>query len=374
MQKPDNLNDEKSRIEVLKSYEILDSPSDDDYNSITFLASEIFNAPISLISLVDEERQWFKSKIGLDISETERDISFCTHAIHTSDEVYVIEDARKNAMFQNNPLVTGKPDIVFYAGAPLVDSDGYVIGTLCIIDTKERSFSTQEAQKLKILANQVMKLLDLRKKNNHLKILNNEKTILLKEIQHRVKNNLQLISSLISLQISKLSDKNLSDSFNICLNRIMAISNIHQNIYLESARERVNFKIYITDLLNSFEIAHSSVKNIQNEIEDITLGLDIAVPLGLIISEILTNTFKHAFTDSQEKHVQIVFQKKENDQLELIIKDSGVGFNTTEKWETSDSLGFEIIKTLIDQINGSITCFSTKNGTCFSIQIAARKS
>ena len=164
MQKPDNLNDEKSRIEVLKSYEILDSPSDDDYNSITFLASEIFNAPISLISLVDEERQWFKSKIGLDISETERDISFCTHAIHTSDEVYVIEDARKNPMFQNNPLVTGKPDIVFYAGAPLVDSDGYVIGTLCIIDTKERSFSTQEAQKLKILANQVMKLLDLRKK------------------------------------------------------------------------------------------------------------------------------------------------------------------------------------------------------------------
>ena len=374
MQKPDNLNDEKSRIEVLKSYEILDSPSDDDYNSITFLASEIFNAPISLISLVDEERQWFKSKIGLDISETERDISFCTHAIHTSDEVYVIEDARKNPMFQNNPLVTGKPDIVFYAGAPLVDSDGYVIGTLCIIDTKERSFSTQEAQKLKILANQVMKLLDLRKKNNHLKILNNEKTILLKEIQHRVKNNLQLISSLISLQISKLSDKNLSDSFNICLNRIMAISNIHQNIYLESARERVNFKIYITDLLNSFEIAHSSVKNIQNEIEDITLGLDIAVPLSLITSEILTNTFKHAFTDSQEKHVQIVFQKKENDQLELIIKDSGVGFNTTEKWETSDSLGFEIIKTLIDQINGSITCFSTKNGTCFSIQIAARKS
>lgn len=373
MQNPNNSNDEKARLEVLKSYEILDSPSDDDYNSITFLASEIFNAPISLISLVDEERQWFKSKIGLDISETERDISFCTHAIHTSDEVYVIEDARKNPMFQNNPLVTGKPDIVFYAGAPLVDSDGYVIGTLCIIDTKERSFSYQEAQKLKILANQVMKLLDLRKKNNYLKIINNEKSILLKEIQHRVKNNLQLISSLINLQISKISDPYLSASFNICLNRIMAISNIHQNIYLESARESVNFKIYLNDLLNSFEIAHSSTKNIQNEIEDIILGLDIAVPLSLITSEIITNTFKHAFSETQEKKIQILFQKKENGLLEMIIEDNGIGFNTKEKWETSNSLGFEIIKTLTEQINGSITCISSNNGTRFTIQIVEKK-
>ena len=374
MHRPTNYKNEKTRLEVLNSYEILDSPPEEDYNSLTFLACEIFNTPIALISLVDEDRVWFKSIYGSNISEIERETSFCTYAINSSENVFVIEDARKDSKFKNNPSVIGQSKFVFYAGAPLVDSDGHVIGTLSIIDTKVKSFSNKEAYQLKILANQVMKLLDLRKKNNHLKILNNEKTILLKEIQHRVKNNLQLISSLISLQISKLSDKNLSDSFNICLNRIMAISNIHQNIYLESARERVNFKIYITDLLKSFEIAHSSVKNIQNEIEDITLGLDIAVPLGLIISEILTNTFKHAFTDSQEKHVQIVFQKKENDQLELIIKDSGVGFNTTEKWETSDSLGFEIIKTLIDQINGSITCFSTKNGTCFSIQIAARKS
>ncbi|MEY3199245.1 MAG: hypothetical protein RJA13_1203 [Bacteroidota bacterium] len=373
MNKPDNLNDEKTRLEVLKSYGILDSPPEEDYNSLTFLASEIFNVPISLISLVDEERQWFKSKIGLNIPETERDISFCTHAIHTSEEVYVVENARKNPLFQNSPLVTGEPDIVFYAGAPLVDSDGYVIGTLCIIDTKERSFSTQEAQKLKILANQVMRLLDLRKKNDHLKIISNEKSILLKEIQHRVKNNLQLISSLISLQISKISDPYLSDAFNICLNRIMAISHIHQSIYMESARESVNFKIYLNDLLNSFEIAHSSSKNIQNEIEEIILGLDIAVPLSLITSEIITNTFKHAFSETQEKKIQILFQKKENGLLEMIIQDNGVGFNTKEKWETSNSLGFEIIKTLSEQINGSISCFSSNDGTRFTIQIAEEK-
>jgi len=154
MQNSNNSNDEKARLEVLKSYEILDSPTEDDYNSLTFLASEIFNTPISLISLVDEERQWFKSKIGLNLSETDRDISFCTHTIDTSEDVYVVEDARKNPMFQNNPLVTGKPHIVFYAGAPLINPDGYVIGTLCVIDTKERSFSNQEADQLKILANQ----------------------------------------------------------------------------------------------------------------------------------------------------------------------------------------------------------------------------
>ena len=103
MHKSVNFTDEKSRLEVLNSYEILDSPPEDDYNSITFLASEIFNTPIALISLVDEERQWFKSKIGLNISETERSISFCTNAIHTSEEVYVVEDARKNTIFENNP-------------------------------------------------------------------------------------------------------------------------------------------------------------------------------------------------------------------------------------------------------------------------------
>ena len=373
MHKSDNFTDEKSRLEVLNSYEILDSPPEDDYNSITFLASEIFNTPIALISPVDEERQWFKSKIGLNISETERSISFCTNAIHTSEEVYVVEDARKNPIFENNPLVTGQPEIVFYAGAPLVDPVGYALGTLCVIDTKERSFSDKEASQLKILANQVMKLMDLRKKNNYLKIINNEKTILLKEIQHRVKNNLQLISSLINLQISKISDPYLSASFNICLNRIMAISNIHQNIYLESARESVNFKIYLNDLLNSFEIAHSSSKNIQNEIEDIILGLDIAVPLSLITSEIITNTFKHAFSETQEKKIQILFQKKENGLLEMSIQDNGIGFNTKEKWETSNSLGFEIIKTLTEQINGSITCFSSNNGTRFTIQIVENK-
>lgn len=165
MIRPDNSKNEKIRLEVLNSYEILDSPPEDDYNSLTFLACEIFQAPISLISLVDEERQWFKSKIGLNISETEREISFCSHAIDTSENVFVVDDARKNPIFQNNHLVTSQPEIVFYAGAPLINPDGYVIGTLCIIDTKERSFSNQEAKQLKILANQVMKLLALRKKN-----------------------------------------------------------------------------------------------------------------------------------------------------------------------------------------------------------------
>ena len=372
MSNPDILINEKTRLEVLKSYEILDSPPEDDYNSITFLASEIFNTPIALISLVDDERLWLKSKIGLNISETERSISFCTNAIHTSEEVYVVEDARKNTIFENNPLVAGQSEIVFYAGAPLIDPDGYALGTLCVIDTKERSFSDKEASQLKILANQVMKLMDLRKKNSALKIVNSEKDILLKEIQHRVKNNMQLISSLISLQISKINDPNLSAAFNICLNRIMAISNIHQNIYLESARESINFKIYLIDLLNSFEIAHSATKNIQNEIEDIILGLDIALPLSLITSEILTNTFKHAFSETQEKKIKIVFQKKENNLIEMIIQDNGVGFNIEEKWETSNSLGFEIVKTLMDQINGNITCVSTKNGTRFTIQIPER--
>jgi len=132
--------DEARRLSALRSLLVLDTPPEERFDRITRFAASEFDIPMVLVSLVDDERQWFKARIGLDACETARDISFCGHAIDGLG-VLVIEDARADPRFWDNPLVTGDPFIRFYAGAPLVLPDGLSVGTLCVIDTVPRTFS-----------------------------------------------------------------------------------------------------------------------------------------------------------------------------------------------------------------------------------------
>tara|TARA_R110000772_G_scaffold62593_1_gene140653 strand:+ start:1089 stop:3485 length:2397 start_codon:yes stop_codon:yes gene_type:complete len=156
----DGLN-ELGRLAALDRLEVLDTPAEPLFDSLTELAAQAFSVPIALISLVDRERQWFKACVGLDVDHTARDISFCQHAI-VSDDVLVVHDASADDRFRSNPLVTGPPAIRFYAGAPLVTHDGYRLGTLCIIDTVPRVFSGADALRLKAIAKSVMQALVLR--------------------------------------------------------------------------------------------------------------------------------------------------------------------------------------------------------------------
>lgn len=154
MQTPPIPLDEAARLATLHSLEILDTPHEERFDRVTRIAQRLFDVPISLVSLVDETRQWFKSCQGLDASETHRDISFCGHAI-LGDSVFVIEDATLDARFADNPLVVGQPYIRFYAGFPLKAPDGRKMGTLCIIDRKPREFSHDDTQSLRDLGRMV---------------------------------------------------------------------------------------------------------------------------------------------------------------------------------------------------------------------------
>lgn len=160
---PKDHDRESDRIKDLKSYSILDTLPEADFDNITAIAAEICNTEISLISLVDTDRQWFKSHHGLTVSETQRESSFCAHAINKPEEILIVPDTRTDERFHDNPLVTGEPYIQFYAGVPLISKDGLPLGTLCVIDTKPKLLSNSQKKSLNALAKQVMNNLNLRK-------------------------------------------------------------------------------------------------------------------------------------------------------------------------------------------------------------------
>ena len=156
-----NGQQESLRLNAVHSFEILDTPAENDFDDLVKLAALIFNVPISTVTIVDEHRQWFKAQVGLGIRETARDISFCTHAIEL-EQPLVVENTSRDPRFATNPLVLGAPNLGFYAGVPLRTSEDYAIGTFCIMDQTPRSFSESELEILRVLANQAMKLLELR--------------------------------------------------------------------------------------------------------------------------------------------------------------------------------------------------------------------
>ena len=154
MKKPDNTQDEQARIETLRSLSILDTPPEERFDCLTRMAKRLFGVPIALVTLVDESRQWFKSCVGLSVSETSRDISFCGHAILGND-LFIIPDTILDERFADNPLVLNDPYIRFYAGCPLRAPNGHKLGTLCIIDRQPRSFEKEDREALKDLASMV---------------------------------------------------------------------------------------------------------------------------------------------------------------------------------------------------------------------------
>ena len=158
---PPTPSNESSRLAALLRFELLDTPAEAMFDNITALAAQICETPIALISLVDAERQWFKSRQGLDARETPRELAFCAHAIN-GETLFEVENALLDPRFRDNPLVTGAPDIRFYAGMPLADSEGHNLGTLCVIDRQPRQLSVQQKGALKLLAQQAINLFELR--------------------------------------------------------------------------------------------------------------------------------------------------------------------------------------------------------------------
>lgn len=173
---------EQKRLSAVRNLKILDSENEKDFDDLVVLAAMIFDVPISTISIIDSHRQWFKASVGLSIKETPREISFCDHAIRQTGP-FIVADATRDVRFANNPLVTEEPHLAFYAGVPLHDSENLAIGTFCIMDNRPKQLTEHQVNILNILANQAVKLLELRAERNKYRDLNQQKDLINQQLE-----------------------------------------------------------------------------------------------------------------------------------------------------------------------------------------------
>ena len=207
---------ETERIDALRSYHAADLTEKKDFDELTTLASAICQTPVALITLIYDKKQTFISHKGTEIKETDREVAFCAHAIASSDDIMVVNDATKDERFADNPMVTGDFNVRFYAGVPLINEDGYALGSLCVIDHQKKELSEHQTSALKILAKQVVDKLELRRKMIALEKTNQElrdANVFIQKFAsmaaHDIKNPLSTIlltSRALKIRIQKLVD------------------------------------------------------------------------------------------------------------------------------------------------------------------------
>src|SRR5712692_7543482 len=189
MMKPPLAEDEPARLDALYAYDVLDTPPEAAFDDLTRLASQICGTPVAMVSLVDGNRQWFKSKIGTEVTQTPRDIAFCAHAI-LQPELFIVTDAEADERFADNPLVTAAPHVRFYAGAPLITPEGHALGTLCAVDQVPHALSPEQQEALRALARQAMDQLRLRRNLKQLRELEALRDSLIHMIVHDMRTPL----------------------------------------------------------------------------------------------------------------------------------------------------------------------------------------
>lgn len=392
---------EEERLSVLNSYEILDTLPEEEYDAIATIASSICNTPIALISLVDKDRQWFKSKHGLDANQTPRDVAFCAHSILNPDELFIVNDATKDERFFDNPITTGKPNVIFYAGAPIVTSEGQAIGTLCVIDDKPKELNETQKSTLKILAKQVVSLLDLRKRNNELTKVNTKVTKLNEQLNnfayrltHDLKSPISGVNFLLDVlkedHIDLFKNTEAEDYVNLISNRMVYMGTLIDEI-LEYTK--VNTENIVYHEFNLKMILDSIVKNIDFE-NKILLNSDkldvnlISSKIGFV--QIFQNLISNSRKYSDEENVELEVEFNNDNQFYYFIyRDNGPGieeqywekvFNMFETLDNENNentgIGLATVKSIIKRLGGKIYIKNRvdgKKGVCFHFQISKKE-
>lgn len=354
MEAPKEHKNEAERLKDLASYSILDTLTERDYDDITSIAAAICGTSISLISLVDDKRQWFKSHYGLAASETPKEYAFCAHAIHDEQQVFIVEDARNDERFHDNPLVTGDPHVIFYAGVPLISDNGNPLGTLCVIDHEPMEMTQTQEDSLRALGRQVMNLLNLRKTKMRL-----EKT--LKDLEsksedlerfafiaaHDLKSPLIGISELLRLFISDYSnqvDEEGMEMLSMTARSSAKLQSLIDGILDYSKSDRIldepKSEIVLTKLLRVVEELFSHEADLSLTLHT---SMERIITNRAVLEQVLINLVANAIKYGKAEGVKIEIGVSETlSHYEFYVQDNGPGILAKDQQVIFDM--FKVLK------------------------------
>jgi hypothetical protein len=384
---PENESERQANLDL---YEILDTFPEEAFDAITSIAAHICGTPIALISLIDKDRQWFKSHHGLAVSETPRDFSFCAHAILDPDQLFVVEDAQLDNRFFDNPLSTGDPNVIFYAGAPLVSREGFPLGTLCVIDNKPHTLNSEQRKALADLSNQVIAQMELRRIVKELKSKNDELSRYAHLISHDLRSPMQSIYQLSKI-IAKESEGNLSEKADKALGQLQKKAFQSQELVdgilkhsLAGEQAYKPEKIQLDQFINELVEFCSPPSDIQITTE---ISVSEIVSDSIILHQILQNLISNAikYNDKDQGLVKIVASVNESE-LTIEVIDNGPGipekyherifgmFQTLSHVDRfgnkGTGIGLHTVKNLVLLLGGFITIESKEGeGSTFKVKI-----
>lgn len=389
---------EEERLRALESYHIFDTGEHEDFDALTSLASAICRIPIALITFIDEKRQWFKSHHGTDFTENLRELSFCTHVIASTEEIMIVPDATKDDRFANNPMVTGPTKVIFYAGVPLVNEDGFALGTLCVIDQETHSLTTEQVTALKTLAKQVVDKVELKRKVMSLEKANQEllnSNVLIQKFAsmaaHDIKNPLSsilLTSQALKIRHEKLQDEgclrlvdlNIASTKNL-IGMVDEMLEYSRTPSLLIAKKRhFDLNLELNKIISLLLVPENVTINLPAERHEVYLAL-------IAFEQIMINLLSNAIRYNNKEHGVISIRFAADDGFyRFEIEDNGIGIaeqyhekifgnnftlKITDRYNKKGTgIGLSTVKDLVNALNGNIYVKSVPGeGATFFIAI-----
>lgn len=384
---------ESLRLTDLRSFDILDTVAEEAYDAITYLAAQLCDVPIALISIVDEERQWFKSRVGLDATETHRDVAFCAHAIHRPSSLLVVPDASSDPRFSSNPLVVGDPSIRFYAGAPLVSPAGNALGTLCVIDREPRELTAEQVKALEALSIQVMALLELRRtvrdleqKQREVEAATAQRDSFMATVSHEIRGPLTAVIGFVELLRSGLPDEDRAEVLASVAREAADVEYLIEDLLVSARAEADSLRVAAVPVRLDAQIAQVlegldpvACAAVDVEVEDCRASGDPA-RVRQIVRNLVTNAFRYGGPSIT------VDARRDGDTCHLTVSDDGTGIPLADRdlvfepfkqaaggrhVAASVGLGLPISRLLAEKMGGSLTCRFENGRTVFDLALPA---
>jgi two-component sensor histidine kinase len=357
------MTDEPFRLAAVKRYEILDSPPEADFDRITALAADLFNAPVSVIGFVDHERIWFKSHHGLEAAEVGRAAAGRVPVLRSIELQLQTGDQAGVRSFTSLPTA-GDDGLRFCIAVPLCTNDGHDVGTLCVIDRAAILFDEQQIRHLKALADIVMDHLERRLSARRALA---QAVMMASETDHRVMNSLQFVASLLRLQSGIVQTSEASDQLAIAANRVSAVGRVHRHFAADEAASEVPILAYLRRLcgeLSDILGANIAVGGVETNVPSTRI-----LPLGLITHELLTNARKHGAGT-----IAVAFMPYGAGTFALRVTDEGEGLVpgfTPER--AGGGLGLKVVTALVSQLKGRLSAQANPagRGACFTVTFPA---